>query len=872
MILKGVKEFFVEKERSRIHSGRIYQFSRKWHMAYGNQYFNWYGKILIAGLNPQIDGNQFQLYPDYGGDFFVTHNNGQKIYEILKSVGFRWNGVKGPGTMWWADASRLMGTPGAIATLQELGIDTGGLTNPATPARRPQAPASIEYILGESINIPNLEKDSPIAVYQRGSRWVWISEDGRSESIPLNNPANYYMKSVKDAQGGLVISNNAEELFEIYNSFYKRYPSSSIPKLDEAVENEPVIEDTDVMSGNADDLRIPAEMLSPYQKQIQDAFQRDDSNIVINALAGTGKTSVLKHIASFKNPGEKWLYLVFNKKNQVEAEEDFNKIGVDVLTSHSFLGKMLKTVPHEDFPIGQLSTEQDRTGQMVKDALELSDLIPRNFRVDTRKFPNGRVYYNAKISLLNIIDKCKANAVDPRDRRSLPQAIGAVIDQYDIETDIQSKDRKGNPTGPPIEARDALIAEAATLLNELLPGADLSRFQRVPKETGNGFWNNERNYRGVYNHDDTLWYSALNGSNIQWDYYPVVLVDEVQDFNKCQQTMLQNLIANGSRVVAVGDPYQSIYMFRGADSDSFNRVQEIVGGGNEAFVLPVNYRCGKKIIDFVNGHPNSPVRDLQAGLSHDGEVMLDEDHYGCIQDVIAEYHQNGGKLSTPTAFIARTNNILQEAALMFISEDVEFEFIGFNMSRQLLDLCDQIVGKGRMRKNMPMKAFEAQLEQKNSTLLGIFDRLFGNEKRKAEDQKRIHEAVSHILSGLIEYDNQGGVRYFDKVGKREIKTSNDFINFIKRKFKGLNFDSESTAEIERIKEFQNRDTHEYVALCSAHRSKGLEFERVYVLGQDQFPSKRANTEKEIGQEKNAWYVALTRAKNELHVPQPPPRD
>jgi superfamily I DNA/RNA helicase len=99
-----------------------------------------------------------------------------------------------------------------------------------------------------------------------------------------------------------------------------------------------------------------------------------------------------------------------------------------------------------------------------------------------------------------------------------------------------------------------------------------------------------------------------------------------------------------------------------------------------------------------------------------------------------------------------------------------------------------------------------------------------------------------------------------------------FVAYLRQKFKGLNFESEDSREVERIKEFQERDPHEYVALTSAHRSKGLEFERVYILEIDQFPSKMAETEKEKAQEYNALYVAFTRAIRQLNVLEPPPKE
>ena len=56
-----------------------------------------------------------------------------------------------------------------------------------------------------------------------------------------------------------------------------------------------------------------------------------------------------------------------------------------------------------------------------------------------------------------------------------------------------------------------------------------------------------------------------------------------------------------------------------------------------------------------------------------------------------------------------------------------------------------------------------------------------------------------------------------------------------------------------------------VVLTTAHRSKGLEFERVYLLRYDLFPHKKAKREEDLEQEENARYVAITRAQDELHI-------
>ena len=75
---------------------------------------------------------------------------------------------------------------------------------------------------------------------------------------------------------------------------------------------------------------------SAYQRAIFDAGLNRGGNIVVNATAGSGKTRTIQEFIR-QLQGVSWVYLVFNKKNQVEAQEKFGDIiGGSVSTFHSF--------------------------------------------------------------------------------------------------------------------------------------------------------------------------------------------------------------------------------------------------------------------------------------------------------------------------------------------------------------------------------------------------------------------------------------------------------------------------------------------------------------------------------------------------------
>jgi len=94
--------------------------------------------------------------------------------------------------------------------------------------------------------------------------------------------------------------------------------------------------------------------------------------------------------------------------------------------------------------------------------------------------------------------------------------------------------------------------------------------------------------------------------------YDVVFLDEYQDTNAGQRLLLQALFGEGFPVIAVGDPDQTIYEWRGATPSNFNRFPEHFPAGDgsvaETRHLTLNRRSGQRILDVANS-----VRQLVGG-------------------------------------------------------------------------------------------------------------------------------------------------------------------------------------------------------------------------------------------------------------------
>lgn len=116
----------------------------------------------------------------------------------------------------------------------------------------------------------------------------------------------------------------------------------------------------------------------------------------------------------------------------------------------------------------------------------------------------------------------------------------------------------------------------------------------------------KRAFKGEIDFDDQIFMSAFfRGVFPQFD---LVVVDEDQDLTKVQHVMIKRLKASSGQLIAAGDPYQAIYTFRGALSDS---IDHLVSTFNlKTMPLSVSFRCPKEIVQearrFVPTISSSP--------------------------------------------------------------------------------------------------------------------------------------------------------------------------------------------------------------------------------------------------------------------------
>lgn len=107
-------------------------------------------------------------------------------------------------------------------------------------------------------------------------------------------------------------------------------------------------------------------------------------------------------------------------------------------------------------------------------------------------------------------------------------------------------------------------------------------------------------YGGLIDFDDQIYMSTLFGGS--FPSFPRVLADEVQDFSRLNQAMLERLVLHGTWLGAVGDSNQSIYAFRGADTKSMEWLCERFN--MHRMGLSVSFRCPIAVVQ--NAHSRVP--------------------------------------------------------------------------------------------------------------------------------------------------------------------------------------------------------------------------------------------------------------------------
>lgn len=385
-------------------------------------------------------------------------------------------------------------------------------------------------------------------------------------------------------------------------------------------------------------------------------------------------------------------------------------------------------------------------------------------------------------------------------------------------------------------------------------------------------------FQGAIDFDDILFYAyrILSENNsiakILTTQYKYICVDEAQDLNYAQYQVIKALCGDSFKnIMIVGDANQSIYAFNGSDS-SLMCEQFVNDFQPKIFLLNENFRSAKEIVKYANTLENSAD---YPNCYYDGELTFssyhdEEKEAGAIYDKIQFLMENGHKdvegniLYSDIAIIARNRYVFGEVEKILSDKNIPYYFkrssTGIESESNVYKLFDLEL---RLLSN-PRDIIHAKeseqliIKMNNETLVNLVKRCVG---KLCDDQLNLSPAIQEI-NDWVENSNleddekymilndgilwkQHWVKYTSQV-ERSNRTVTSFRNNV------------------ALGKTQSKEDENGVTLLTAHMSKGLQYEVVFVIGLSEgtFPDYRAVQAggKAIEQEKNNMFVAVTRAK------------
>ena len=272
---------------------------------------------------------------------------------------------------------------------------------------------------------------------------------------------------------------------------------------------------------------------TPEQEHILDLLQSTSSNLLINALAGTGKTSTLELIQDAAEPPV--LCLAFNRRIADEMARRFRS----TTTVRTLNG------------LGHRIWASACANNLSLDPRKCQDLLREAIR-DYPKRQQGEAY----------------------------DEFWEIISAVGLAKSLGYVPEGTFPSAKRLTSRDEFYARLPEQLGELA--------EELLEETL--LQSIKAAYAGSIDYNDQVYMPALFGGT--YPRFPLVLVDEAQDLSPVNHEMLNHL--SRSRIVAVGDPWQSIYGFRGAVQSGMAKLKAHFGMAEAD--LSVSFRCPEVIV------------------------------------------------------------------------------------------------------------------------------------------------------------------------------------------------------------------------------------------------------------------------------------
>lgn len=302
-----------------------------------------------------------------------------------------------------------------------------------------------------------------------------------------------------------------------------------------------------------EDKTFPA---SKYQEKIFDFIEKGCGNLVVNASAGSAKTTTIVNCMRFIPKGKKVLFVSFNKHIATELT---NRIGNDDAQARTCSSVGFEICRENGVALGE---------------------------VDNEKYPNF-----IRNNILSLTEFGETESLG-RSRSTYMRNISQLVDlcRYTLCFTLTEIEHLASKYG-------------------IVPIRDEFAVCRKILEWG------KENCNDI-DQTDMVWLPSVLNLNTRKLLSDFIFIDEAQDITMAQRSLILLCKKRGARVIAVGDRNQQINIWCGSDEeaiDTFRKEPNTI-----ELALPICYRCGKNIIEKANEEITEKM--LPAPGAADGQV------------------------------------------------------------------------------------------------------------------------------------------------------------------------------------------------------------------------------------------------------------
>lgn len=575
-----------------------------------------------------------------------------------------------------------------------------------------------------------------------------------------------------------------------------------------------------------------------YNKAQEEAINTIDGALLIISCPGSGKTTTMlrriEHMIDVGVPAQHILMVTFTEAAAKEMKTRFQKTHPESPVTFCTLHSLCLRIINESGA---------RQGYHIADAQELNEIVRTAVR-------NSGAYIEDLKKIKNDISRFK-NTGDKKHRTEealSDKQFMSVVKYYEDQKDVTFS----------LDFDDLLI-----VARELLESDEA--------------------LRGRYS-----------------DRFKYVICDEYQDTNPIQKDVLYLLVQKHGNLCVVGDDDQSIYGFRGATPGLMIDFPNDFPGC-KVIRMGTNYRSLPHIIEpageLIRYNKKRFTKDIGANRVGDGEVHFESsgDREEEIESLIAKVKKlkAEGKKLTDAAILARTNQELEDVAEKLIEEKIPF--IGKDAlsdmyeSWMFTDICSYLkIAEGdftrrdlmrianRPKRYLDMRVMSKCELSKDGIMMAysgskayVMDKLFDffydlKQLKALPFSEKVDFILEHI--GYRKY-----VASYCEAAGLSITIQDSRLNTFRdesKKFTSLQeWMAYANEHIIKFKEAVKKTKEDGVILATMHRSKGLEWDTVFIIDccDGNIPLMHGGKVDDVEEERRLFYVACTRAKNELCV-------